>query len=101
LRARAATLHRVATAIVDGRLTLGPGADREAEREVLLGLPGIGPWTADYLRMRALADPDVLLDTDLGVRTSARALGIDLTTPPLAWAPWRSYVTHHIWAAGH
>jgi AraC family transcriptional regulator, regulatory protein of adaptative response / DNA-3-methyladenine glycosylase II len=100
-RARAATLHRVATAIVDGRLTLGPGADREAEREVLLGLPGIGPWTADYLRMRALADPDVLLDTDLGVRTSARALGIDLTTPPLAWAPWRSYVTHHIWAAGH
>jgi AraC family transcriptional regulator, regulatory protein of adaptative response / DNA-3-methyladenine glycosylase II len=100
-RARAATLHAVARALDDGDLTLDPGADRTHERAALLELPGIGPWTADYLAMRALADPDVLLATDLGVRKSAAALDITLDDGHPTWAPWRSYATHQLWAALH
>jgi AraC family transcriptional regulator of adaptative response / DNA-3-methyladenine glycosylase II len=100
-RARAATLHALARALDGGELSLDPGADRARERAALLALPGIGPWTADYLRMRALADPDVLLATDLGVRKSADALDITLSDAHRKWAPWRSYATHHLWAALH
>ncbi len=99
--ARARTLLAVAGAVAAGHLHLDPGADRDHERAALLALPGIGPWTADYLRMRALADPDVLLATDLGVRGSATALGLDLTDTRPGWAPWRSYASHHLWAALH
>ena len=65
----------------------------------LLALPGIGPWTADYLRMRACRDPDVLLDDRPRRRAGRRRLGIDLTDGRPDWAPWRSYATHHLWAA--
>jgi AraC family transcriptional regulator of adaptative response / DNA-3-methyladenine glycosylase II len=77
--------------------TLDPGADRDAVRAGLLGLPGIGPWTADYLRMRALGDPDVLLGTDLAIRNAATDLELDLADGRPTWAPWRSYATHHLW----
>ncbi|MDQ2751048.1 MAG: helix-turn-helix domain-containing protein [Actinomycetota bacterium] len=100
-RARAATLLAVAEAVESGALTLDTGADRERERAALLALPGIGPWTADYLRMRALGDPDVLLSGDLGVVKSAAALGVALDGGRGGWAPWRSYATHHLWAALH
>jgi AraC family transcriptional regulator of adaptative response / DNA-3-methyladenine glycosylase II len=100
-RARARTLLALAEACTSGELSLGPGADRDREHAVLLALPGIGPWTADYIRMRTMSDPDVLLTTDLGVRKSAEKLGIDLTDGRREWAPWRSYATHHLWAAGH
>jgi AraC family transcriptional regulator, regulatory protein of adaptative response / DNA-3-methyladenine glycosylase II len=98
-RARAATLRTVAGALADGALTLDPGADRDRESAALLALPGIGPWTADYVRMRALADPDVLLGTDLGVRKSATALDVTIDDGRPEWSPWRSYATHHLWAA--
>jgi AraC family transcriptional regulator of adaptative response / DNA-3-methyladenine glycosylase II len=49
--------------------------------------------------MRALGDPDVLLEGDLGVRHGARALGVDLADARPAWTPWCSYATHHLWAA--
>jgi AraC family transcriptional regulator, regulatory protein of adaptative response / DNA-3-methyladenine glycosylase II len=88
----------VATRMADGDLVLDPGADRTATRTALLARPGIGPWTADYVLLRALGDPDVLLTTDLGVRRAARALGLDLAGGRPDWAPWRSYVTHHLWA---
>ncbi len=100
-RARAATLHAVARELADGALTLDPGADRARERAALLALPGVGPWTADYLQMRALADPDVLLGGDLGVCKSACSLGVALDDGRGDWAPWRSYATHHLWAALH
>jgi AraC family transcriptional regulator of adaptative response / DNA-3-methyladenine glycosylase II len=97
-RRRTATLHTVAAAISSGGLTLGPGADRSEARHDLLALPGIGAWTADYLLMRAVGDPDVLLASDLGVRKAAQALDIDMTDNRAEWAPWRSYVTHQLWA---
>ncbi|MDT4996404.1 MAG: AraC family transcriptional regulator, partial [Pseudonocardiales bacterium] len=81
----------------DGDLDLAPGADRAATRAGLLALPGVGPWTADYVAMRALADPDVLMSGDLGVRRAAAALGISLADGRPDWAPWRSYATHHLW----
>jgi AraC family transcriptional regulator of adaptative response / DNA-3-methyladenine glycosylase II len=100
-RARGRTLIALARACASGELTLDPGADRDRERATLLALPGIGPWTADYVRMRTMRDPDVLLATDLGVRKSADRLGIDLTGGRPDWAPWRSYASHHLWAALH
>jgi AraC family transcriptional regulator of adaptative response / DNA-3-methyladenine glycosylase II len=100
-RARAATLLALARALTGGELTLDTGADRARERAALLAVPGIGPWTADYLRMRALADPDVLLVGDLGVVKSAAAIGIAIDSGRGDWAPWRSYATQHLWAALH
>jgi AraC family transcriptional regulator of adaptative response / DNA-3-methyladenine glycosylase II len=98
-RARARTLLVLAEACATGELSLDPGADRERERATLLALPGIGPWTADYVQMRAMSDPDVLLATDLGVRKSAERLGVDLSGGRPEWAPWRSYATHRLWSA--
>jgi AraC family transcriptional regulator, regulatory protein of adaptative response / DNA-3-methyladenine glycosylase II len=77
---------------------LDPGADRDELRVTLLALPGIGPWSADYLLMRAAGHPDILLTSDLGVRRSAGDLGLDLADGRAAWAPWRSYATYHLWA---
>ena len=98
-RARARALVALAQQSADGSVTLDAGADRADTRAALLAVPGIGAWTADYLRMRALGDPDVGLVTDLGVRSAAAALGIDLAGGRPDWAPWRSYATHHLWAS--
>ena len=103
-RARGRCVQALAAASAEGRLELDPGADRDEVRAALLALPGVGPWTADYLRMRALADPDVLLGSDLVVRRAAADLvpasgrTIDLAGGVPEWAPWRSYATHHLWA---
>jgi AraC family transcriptional regulator of adaptative response / DNA-3-methyladenine glycosylase II len=100
-RRRAATLHAVAGAMASGALTLDPGADRVATRAALLAQPGIGEWTAEYLLMRAVGDPDVLLGSDLGVRKAAKSLDIEISNGRPDWAPWRSYATHQLWATLH
>jgi AraC family transcriptional regulator of adaptative response / DNA-3-methyladenine glycosylase II len=102
--ARRATVRALAAAMATGRLDLGIGADREEARVRLLELPGIGPWTAGYIALRALGDPDVLLTGDLGIRKAAMALGLPADPAGLAargsrWAPWRSYANHHLWAS--
>jgi AraC family transcriptional regulator of adaptative response / DNA-3-methyladenine glycosylase II len=102
--ARGRALISVAEAIASGRVDLGPGCDRgEAERR-LMELPGIGPWTAGYVRMRGLGDPDVFLPTDLGVRQALERAGLRATPSAAAreakeWSPWRSYATHLLWAS--
>jgi AraC family transcriptional regulator, regulatory protein of adaptative response / DNA-3-methyladenine glycosylase II len=88
----------VAEAFASGAIELDPGADRDEVRRALLALPGVGPWTADYLMMRAVAHPDVLLASDLGVRRGADDLGIDLSDGRPHWSPWRTYATYHLWA---
>ncbi len=85
-------------------LSLDPGADRHQVRQRLLAISGIGPWTADYVALRALRDPDVLPTGDLVVRRSAAAVGLPDDPAALAshgerWSPWRSYAAHHLWAA--
>ena len=97
-KARSRSIAALAAAYADGSLLLDPGADRDDVRAALLELPGVGPWTADYLLMRAIAHPDVLLNSDLIVRRSADDLGVDLSDNRPAWSPWRSYATYHLWA---
>jgi AraC family transcriptional regulator of adaptative response / DNA-3-methyladenine glycosylase II len=101
---RATALIGVCRALAAGDVVLNAGVDRRSARRELLRLPGIGPWTADYLVMRALSDPDVLLSGDLVALQGARALGIadtasDLDRAGQAWAPWRSYATQLLWTA--
>ncbi|WP_127359879.1 AlkA N-terminal domain-containing protein [Actinacidiphila soli] len=95
---RRATLRTLATALADGMVRLDPGADRDATEKDLQRLRGIGPWTAGYIRMRALGDPDVLLECD-AVRAAACRMGI-LLQDAEAWRPWRSYAMHHLWNGG-
>ena len=98
-RARAAALVGACAALADGRLDLRPGSDRLAARAALVALPGIGPWTAEYVAMRALGDADAFPATDLGVRHAlARLPGGDRADPE-RWRPYRTYAMHHLWAS--
>ena len=121
-RSRAAALTGLAAALASGELSLDPGAERDRAEAQLLALPGIGPWTAAYIRMRALSDPDAFLPGDAGVlaalgRLGAVPAGTGATggatggvagrgraaraAAELAegWRPWRSYAVHHLWAS--
>jgi AraC family transcriptional regulator of adaptative response / DNA-3-methyladenine glycosylase II len=98
---RTATVTALATAVADGTVALDAGRDPTALRADLTALPGVGPWTAGYLAVRVLGDPDELLADDLAVRRGAQALGIDdLVHHADRWAPWRSYAALHLWRAG-
>lgn len=101
---RRETIRALARAVAGGELDLDPGGDREEAVRRLLALPGIGPWTAGYVAMRALGDPDVLLPTDLAVRRGAAALGLPTDPKTLdayaeRWRPWRSYAVIRLWRA--
>ena len=100
---RRATLRALARAVADGRLALDPGADRTETYHQLVQLPGIGEWTAGYIVMRALGDPDTFLPSDLGIKKAVARLGIGsnaraISDHAAAWRPWRSYATHQLWA---
>ncbi|MFC5729742.1 AlkA N-terminal domain-containing protein [Nocardioides vastitatis] len=95
-RARARALAGLAAAIAAGEVSLDRGPDRAEVRRRLLALPGIGPWTADYIALRALGHPDVWLPTDVGVR-NARVEHPD--ADPERWSPWRSYALLHLWTS--
>jgi len=96
-RSRGQALITLATALASGELALHPGVDRDEANAKLLNLPGIGPWTAGYIRMRALSDPDVFLPGDVGVRRALRQLDGSAADAE-SWRPWGSYATHHLWA---
>ena len=101
---RRRALRGLCAALASGAVTLDAGADRTEVERRLLALPGIGPWTAAYVAMRALGDPDVFLPTDLGVRHALGALGHPSDARYAAalaetWQPWRSYALHHLWAS--
>ncbi|PFG32603.1 DNA-3-methyladenine glycosylase family protein [Sanguibacter antarcticus] len=96
-RARAATVVGLARAVTDGVVLLTSTDPREV-RAALLGLPGVGPWTADYLALRALGDhdaypaDDLVLKRALGVRSGREASALSRD-----WAPWRAYAVTHLW----
>jgi len=102
-RSRARTLHALCCALASGEIVLARGADPERVRAQLLALPGIGPWTADYVLMRALGDTDVFLATDLGIKRSLQRLGVE-ADPASAlalaerWRPYRSVAMQYLWA---
>jgi AraC family transcriptional regulator of adaptative response / DNA-3-methyladenine glycosylase II len=100
--ARLRALRAVAGALADGVVDLHPGADRAEAERALLALPGIGPWTASYLALRSLRDPDVFLPTDVGVRHALDRLGVPSEPASAAaraesWRPWRSYGLLQLW----
>lgn len=100
---RGRALLQLAEALARGEIELGPGADRERASAALLGIPGIGPWTVAYIRMRALADPDAFPAQDLGLRRALETAG--LPSAPIAaermaerWRPYRAYALQYIWS---
>lgn len=112
LRLPARTLATVVGAgrdLADGTLALSVGDDPEDLRRRLVARPGIGPWTAGYVALRVLGDPDVLMDGDVALLAGARNLGLvsaedsrphqfkELARRGAAWAPWRSYAAMHLW----
>ena len=100
--ARREALARASSAIARGALSLDVGQTREDFTAGLEALPGIGPWTSNYVALRVLGSPDVLLTGDSAVRAGAKALGLpsearELTAAVATLAPWRSYLMMHLW----
>jgi AraC family transcriptional regulator of adaptative response / DNA-3-methyladenine glycosylase II len=96
--ARARTLRALAAAVARGDLALEPEADPEATRAALRRIAGIGPWTAEYVAMRVLRDPDAFPAGDLGLRRAWARLGNGaLASHADAWRPWRAYAAMHLW----
>lgn len=97
-RKRAETVSVLARAVADNQVRLDSSVDFAVARESLQELPGIGPWTAEYIAMRALGDPDAFPHSDLGLM---HALNIDKPAKLQAlaekWRPWRSYAAIHLW----
>ena len=101
-RARATTIRTLADAVATGRLVLDASQGTDALAARLSALPGIGPWTAAYVAMRALGEPDAFPAGDLGVRAalgngdgtvSARTAA----TQAESWRPWRAYAVMYLW----
>ena len=102
-QARARALATLVRALARGEIVLRRGACPDEARRRLTQLPGIGPWTVEYVAMRALGDRDAFLPTDLGVRRALELLGHDgrpASAERLArsWRPFRSYAVVHLWA---
>lgn len=103
-RRRIETVLLVSEALAAGTLEIHPGRDEATLRADLQSIPGIGPWTANYVTMRVLGAPDTLLADDLALRRGAAALGLPDDTIALRahanrWSPWRSYAGMHLWQA--
>ena len=101
-RSRAAALRGFASAVASGALDLGAFRDLDDAVAQLTALPGIGDWTAHYLAMRALGEPDAFPAGDLGVRQAlARAGRLPAERDTLAraerWRPWRAYAVLALW----
>jgi AraC family transcriptional regulator of adaptative response / DNA-3-methyladenine glycosylase II len=95
---RAETIRALARAVCDGSISFERVADSGALIAQLRSIPGIGPWTAQYVAMRALGDPDALPTGDIGL---LRALGVETSSEleqrAEKWRPWRSYASMYLW----
>jgi len=101
-RRRTQTLQLACAAIAEGRLQMDVSRTRAELTRELTALPGIGPWTADYIALRFLGHPDVLVSGDVAVRRGARHLGFAddaLFAQTRSMSPWRSYLSMHLWRA--
>ncbi len=124
IKSRAIAIIELAKAVVSKEIVLRPGVDAEATKEKLCALPGIGPWTAEYVAMRALCWPDAFPASDLGIKKAVALMlkppsptpspsaahkpsptqgeGIlpsekEILAIAEAWRPWRSYAAMHLW----
>jgi AraC family transcriptional regulator of adaptative response / DNA-3-methyladenine glycosylase II len=103
-RSRVATLMGVCAALASGEIVLEPEADLVETEQRLLALRGIGPWTAAYIAMRALHDPDAFLASDLGIKQAFARHGLSDDPRQIAahaegWRPWRAYANFHLWGS--
>ncbi len=96
--ARATTIHELSWRVADGSVTLSPHADVKSLMANLTTIRGIGPWTAEYIAMRALHWPDAFPAADLVLRRAAGGLTTaQLKRAAEAWRPWRAYAAMHLW----
>jgi AraC family transcriptional regulator of adaptative response / DNA-3-methyladenine glycosylase II len=95
--ARARCLVALAEAAAERRIVLGLAADVEDQIERLMALPGLGPWTAQYIAMRALRWPDAFPAEDLMLLRAAALGKKELRARAESWRPWRAYATHYLW----
>ena len=101
-KARAAAIRTLAAAVCDDPHFLCMDKDLDTFVERLCRLAGIGPWTANYIALRGLGEPDALLATDLGVKQAMQRLGAsgspaDTLARAEAWRPWRAYANFYLW----
>jgi AraC family transcriptional regulator, regulatory protein of adaptative response / DNA-3-methyladenine glycosylase II len=96
-RARAMAVRTLATSVATGELTFDDDHNPAAVVARLQELPGIGPWTAQYIAMRALSDPDAFPLGDLGLRRAANLTDRALSDRAEQWRPWRAYAAMHLW----
>ncbi len=98
LSARANTIRALAAALEEKTILLEPGANPEETIEKLLDLPGIGPWTAQYIAMRALGYTDAFPETDYGIKKAlAPRTRKEILTLAENWRPWRGYAAMSLW----
>lgn len=103
-RARAASIRALAGAVCRGEIFLDESSGLEESVARLMEIPGVGPWTAHYIAMRALGEPDAFPQGDLGLRR-ALSNGRLISASALAeraerWRPWRAYAAMVLWGAG-
>ena len=91
-----AALSALARAVDEGTLDLETPRELESALADLRAIPGIGDWTAQYVAMRALGEPDGFPASDLGLKHASR--GWDLAARSENWRPWRAYAALHLWA---
>jgi len=102
--ARAAAIRTLAAAVSTGRLDLTAARGLEDFETRLCALPGIGPWTAQYVALRAFGEPDAFPAGDLGLRRALEAARVPadaaaLRERALSWSPFRAYATLHLWSS--
>ncbi|HEV2694487.1 MAG TPA: adenosine deaminase, partial [Verrucomicrobiae bacterium] len=103
IRARSKSMISLAQAQVSGRLSLDGGNHQSPEEAIkrLVELPGIGPWTANYIAMRTLRWPDAFPKEDIVVRNNLGGVTAKRAEEmSQAWRPWRSYAVLHVWRSG-
>ncbi len=102
-RARALTISHLAQAALVDRTLFERSASLEEAVEKLCEVPGIGNWTAQYIAIRALREPDAFPASDIGLLRALTENGVRPTPQAVAaraeaWRPWRAYAAQHLWA---
>lgn len=98
IKARSRTIAELARLMESGELDLGPGALVDEQMQRLIGVKGIGPWSANYIAMRTMSYPDAFLETDAGVAHALPGLSpAERAALAEQWRPWRSYAVMSLW----
>lgn len=104
--ARATAIRALARATEKASLALDGAAGLEETVHRLEALPGVGEWTAQYVAMRALGEPDAFPASDLGIRKALGRAGrpaslADVRARAEGWRPWRAYAALLLWSSLH